>query len=107
MPNESKEVSDSSELTKWKKCAEAERLDKINAIKQLNSTFQQLSQWQECAKEMHSTIKLIRTEHNNTMYEVSDIGYSEGLCLKPSLKDSVDKALSLFTQLTQEQKERA
>lgn len=61
MPNESKEVSDSSELTKWKKCAEAERLDKINAIKQLEQELQQAqedsAEWKKLAKELDAEIE--------------------------------------------------
>ena len=45
-----KEVSYSSELTKWKKCAEAERLDKMEAIKQLNQSNSLVLELREALK---------------------------------------------------------
>jgi hypothetical protein len=44
--------------------------------------------------QLREALKLIQREHSVTMREVSEVGYSDGMCLKPSLLDAVNSALS-------------
>ena len=44
-------------------------------------------------EECLEVLRLIRREHGDTMLEFSETGYSEGLCLKPSLFEAVDALL--------------
>lgn len=55
-----------------------------------------------CANNYPKLLKLlhtIREEHSTTMREVSDIGYSDGLCLKPSLFTAVNEALKQASEV--------
>jgi hypothetical protein len=56
---------------------------------------------QEVMEKMENELQNIKDEHHKTMREVTDIGYSDGLCLKPSMFLDLLKAQSAYTQLKQ------
>jgi hypothetical protein len=55
--------------------------------------------WKACAEELAGGLVVIKDEHSRTMCEVRDIGYSDGLCLRPSCFELINNALTRFNKL--------